>query len=395
MSRLKLAIVVSHPIQHFCPQYVNWSKLGVLDLKVIFASRQGLDSYHDKSFDMEIKWQGLNLEFDHVFLPGAKGKAVNQFLDCPAVVDALAEYGPDIVLVYGYFQPLQRRAMRWAKSNGKRLLMIGDSELRQARNPLKGMIKQFLLPRIFFDVALFLTVGDANEAYYRHYGVPDHKLVRTFFPIDVALFDHALQVRDQQRARVRSSLNIPNDHMVALMVGKLVPSKNQRDLVAASNVLQSRNSRVTIVLAGTGPDSKQLVEEAQNCGPGGVIFAGFVSPSELVNYYMAADVYVHCSAKDAHSLAISEAIYAGLPVLVSDRCGSYGPSDDVRTGLNGYVYTCGDVSALVGLLERLVSEPESRRQFGIESRQLGVSHQALAHGRAVVQAVNSLNLITS
>ena len=146
--------------------------------------------------------------------------------------------------------------------------------------------------------------------------------------------------------------------------------------------------KVTVVLAGTGPDSSRLQAFAQRHGVGGVVFAGFVSPEALVHYYAAADVYAHCSAKEPHSLAISEAIYMGLPVVLSDRCGSYGPSDDVRVGLNGYVYPCGDVRALLGLLRCLATEPVLRRRLGEESHQLALMHQVLAHGKALTQLVN-------
>ncbi len=392
MNRSKLGIVVSHPIQHFCPQYSSWAGLEVLEVKVFFASRHGLEAYFDKSFGREIKWPGLKLDFEHEFLPGAKDKKVGSQLDCPDVVDSLADFDPDIVLVYGYGQPLQRRAMRWAETNGKRLLMISDSELRRARSPIKKVIKAQLLPRVLSVVDLFLTVGDANEAYYRYYGIPDHKMVRTSFPIDIALFDQALLVRDKQRARIRQLLGLSNDQLMVLMVGKLLLSKRQVDLVEASNLLQPANSNITIVLAGTGPDQERLETLAQKKGSGGVIFAGFVPPGELVHYYSAADVYVHCSDTEAHSLAISEAIYAGLPVILSDRCGSYGPSDDVRIGLNGYVYPCGDTPALSVLLERLWASPKLRQEMGGESRQIGSDHQILAHGKAIKQAVNVLNV---
>ena len=144
------------------------------------------------------------------------------------------------------------------------------------------------------------------------------------------------------------------------------------------------------MLAGTGPDSDRLYSEAQLSGPGGVLFAGFVQPEELVHYYLAADVYVHCSAKEPHSLAISEAIYAGLPVVVSDRCGSYGPSDDVQVGLNGYVYPCEDATILAALLEKYSKEPALRQRFGSESRRIGIGHQTLAHAKSIRQAVDAL-----
>lgn len=388
MKQIKLAIVVSHPIQHFCPQYSSWARSGLVDIQVIFASRHGLDPYHDKNFGREIQWQGLKLDFPHEFLPGAGDRSPGPRLDCSEVVDSLAACDPDIVLVYGYIQPLQRRAMRWTKSNGKQLVLIGDSELRQARGKVKGLVKKLWLPRLFSTVDLFLTVGDANEAYYRCYGVPDSKFVRTFFPIDIVLFDQLYLEREQRRTRMRGLLSIPDDHMMVLMVGKLVPWKRQLDLVEASNLLQTKKTQITIVLAGTGPDADELNSLAKFAGPGGVVFAGFVAPEELANYYAAADVYVHCSAKEPHSLAISEAIYTGLPVIVSDRCGSYGPSDDVRMGLNGYVYPCGDVLALAAILEKLYVAPDLRQQLGGESRLIGISNQDLSHHKSINQIAN-------
>ncbi|MEP4484840.1 MAG: glycosyltransferase family 4 protein [Halioglobus sp.] len=364
-----------------------------MDLKVFFASKHGLDPYQDKNFDREIKWESLKLDFDHTFLPGAANRKPSAKIDCHAVVDSLVGFDPDIVLVYGYIQPLQRRVMRWAKANGRQLLLVGDSELRQARGRVKGFVKKLWLPRVFSSIDLFLTVGDANEAYYRSYGVPDYKFVRMFFPIDTTSFDQSLNDREQQRARVRRLLGIPHDHMVVLMVGKLVSWKRQADLVKVSNLLQSGSSQITIVLAGTGPDSDRLNSEAQASGPGGVVFAGFIPPEELVHYYLAADVYVHCSAKEPHSLAISEAIYAGLPVVVSDRCGSYGPSDDVQVGLNGYVYPCGDVTILAALLEKYSKKPTVRQRLGSESRRIGTAHQTLAHAKSICQVVDALAMI--
>jgi len=111
MSRPKLAIVVSHPIQHFCPQYSSWAKNTKLQIKVFFASSQGLNEYYDINFRKVVQWKNLILDFDHEFLPCADDRAVEQKIDCPEIVVNLKEFNPDIVLVYGYIQPLQRRAM--------------------------------------------------------------------------------------------------------------------------------------------------------------------------------------------------------------------------------------------------------------------------------------------
>ncbi len=68
---MRIAIVVSHPIQHFCPQYASWAKNSRVILKVLFASALGYKKYIDPNFGQEISWNNLRLnEFDHVFMNG-------------------------------------------------------------------------------------------------------------------------------------------------------------------------------------------------------------------------------------------------------------------------------------------------------------------------------------
>ena len=384
--KTRVAVVVSHPIQHFCPQYCSWAKQESVDLRVHFASTRGLESYHDASFGRAVKWR-LKLDFDHVFLPGAESNHENPDIGSGQIGQYLDEFDPEVVVCYGYSQKLQRHAIRWAKSHHKKLLMIADSELRQQRHPVKAMIKKVMLPRSLAGVDAFLTVGDANEAYYRNYGVPDTRFVRSFFPIDIDSFDQRYASRESIRASVRSRHGIPDSHLVVLMVGKLMTIKRQIDLVDAAIMLRAAGIGVSVLLAGTGAEEHAIRARVSQAGFKDAVLLGFVDPDQLVDYYLASDVYVHCSSAEPHSLAISEAIYAGLPVVLSDRCGSYGPSDDVRVGLNGFVYPCGKVSALAGELAKLARSPGLRHAMGVESRSIGVAAQALAHGKALLQAL--------
>lgn len=388
----KIAIVVSHPIQHFVPQYSSWSRLSDVELKVFFASRHGLTPYHDINFARTVHWEGMKLDFAHEFLPGAELKALGPAIDSDALESRLYTYQPDILVVYGYAQRIQRRALAWAKKSKTPVCMIADSELRSRRNLFKRLFKRLTLPGIYNKVALFLTVGDANEAYYRHYGVHDHRLIRCCFPIDIMLYDTVLHDLQAARQRVYSKFGIPEHHQVILNVGKLVPWKRQRDLVLFSNTLQGKRDDITVILAGTGADETELRSLAQNEGPGGVVFAGFVMPNELTDYYCAADVYVHCAEHEPHSLAISEAIYCGRAVVISDRCGSYGPTDDVRHGYNGLVYRCGDIADLAQKLHFMLATNHLATIMGNRSLSLGQLQQKLAHGEGLKQAITLLKL---
>ena len=392
--RIRLAIVVSHPIQHFCPQYSSWARLGGVDLRVFFASRQGLDTYRDEGFAGPVRWDGLAIDFPHEFLPGAASRRVTATLDAPAVEERLAGFRPHVLCVYGYSQRLQRRAAAWGRRAGAAVFMVTDSELRSKRSWVKRTVKALVLPRLLGGVDRFLTIGDANEAYLRRHGVSDERFVRCPLPIDTASWDRAFEARESVREAVRERHGIPGHHHVLLMAGKLAAHKRQRDLVAFSNRVRGGRDDVTVVLAGSGVEEPDLRRLAQAEGPGGVVFAGFVQPRNLVDYYCAADAYVHSSESDPHPLAVSEAVYSGLPVVLSHRCGNYGPTDDVRSGLNGHVYPCGDVAALTTAITRILASPDRREAMSRASRRIGRGNQRLAHGEALLQAFESLQFST-
>ena len=389
---VRVAGVVSHPIQHFCPQYGSWAQLPDITLRVFFASRAGLDAYFDKGFASPIQWEGLALDFPHEFLPGAENRPVTAALDAPAVGERLAAFRPDVLCLYGYSQRLARRAAAWARRAGVPVLMVTDSELRSKRSWIKRAVKALVVPHLLRPADRFLTVGDANEAYLRRYGVAVERFVRCSFPIDVAAHDRVGDNAARARAGVRDRYGIPDHHLVLLMVGKLTRRKRQRDLVGFSNHIRQLRNDVTVVLAGSGAEEPALRCLAATSGPGGVVFAGFVQPRDLPAYHCAADAYVHCSKVDPHPLAVSEAVYTGLPVVLSHRCGNHGPTDEVRPGLNGYVYPCGDAAALAAALGRLLASPERRAAMGRESRRIGRGNQRLAHGEALLRALDSLGL---
>ena len=137
-KKTKIALVVSHPIQHFCPQYVSFAKNTTIEFKVFFASALGLKKYYDENFRKEISWSNLQLnQFNHIFLNGETTASADKSIDAASLDKELTLFKPDIIITYGYFQKLQRRAYHWAIKNKVKLAYISDSELRQTRNKWK------------------------------------------------------------------------------------------------------------------------------------------------------------------------------------------------------------------------------------------------------------------
>ncbi len=91
-------------------------------------------------------------------------------------------------------------------------------------------------------------------------------------------------------------------------------------------------------------------------------FAGFVQYDDLPAYYALADALVHVSTVDQWGLVVNEAMASGLPVVVSDACGS--APDLVQNKGSGIVVGALDVAALVDALVTLAGDAGLRVRMG-------------------------------
>lgn len=359
---MKLVIVATHPIQHFCPQYRSLASLPGVELTVVFHSLMGVEAYRDPGFDADISWgKGLLEGFEYQVLQDGQrlGKVLNQL-------------SPDCVIVYGYTSPIARKTWVWAlKHPSKKVAYISDSEFRHdVPKTLKNRVKFAIVLALFRRVNAFLTVGDANEEYYAAHRVDPSRLVRMHFPIDPALPATSTAAAPDRRAE----LEIAENTLVVLNVGKFLPMKRQKDLIDAIKLVPDAH----LVLAGSGVHLDECKRAA--AGLDNVTFLGFQQPKDLAAYYSMSDVYVHPSTYDPHPLAVSEAAAAGLALVVSDKTGSWGASDDVIPDETGYVVPAGDIAAIAKVLQKFVFDRELATTMGGRAHENSRGFQAIAHG---------------
>ena len=85
-------------------------------------------------------------------------------------------------------------------------------------------------------------------------------------------------------------------------------------------------------------------------------FAGFLNQSRILQAYQDADCLVLPSDNgETWGLVVNEAMASGLPVVVSDQVGCH--PDLVAQGVTGYVYPCGDTSALAAHMHTMCAAP--------------------------------------
>lgn len=357
----RLAIVVSHPIQHFVHLYRALAKIEGLKVKVFFCSKIGAEGYFDNDMNTIIQWAGdMTGGFEHVFLPeAAKVTNTNFFsVNNPSIAGELKEFGPDAVIVYGYAQLTQIRALIWCWTKGCPVLMITDSNAVTTRSLVKTLLRQLILRILLSRVSGFLTVGDQNEQLLEGLGVRRTQMYRSPFPIDEERYRLARDARAAYRVEIRRQYDIPDDAFVGISVGKLIKRKRTEDAVRAFSKAATAVGPLRplhLLICGDGPDFQSIQALAQDLNAP-VTLAGFINVDILPKFFCAADVLIHPAQRDAHPLICSEAASIGLPMILSNLVGTIGPTDVCRPDRNALVVPCGDVAPLAASIIRLATD---------------------------------------
>jgi len=81
--------------------------------------------------------------------------------------------------------------------------------------------------------------------------------------------------------------------------------------------------------------------------------------------YRAADLFVFLSGFDTFGMVVTEAMAAGLPVIISDKVGA---RDLIRNGENGFVVAGSDLEYLTNKIIELGRNPDNRSGMGNKAR---------------------------
>ncbi|PBC77881.1 rhamnosyl/mannosyltransferase [Streptomyces sp. TLI_235] len=170
--------------------------------------------------------------------------------------------------------------------------------------------------------------------------------------VDTALFRPA--AAPGERAAARTRLGLPQDRVLALFAGRLVPKKGHDLLLAAHRPEDGYD----LVFAGDG-DVRALA------GRPGVHGLGTLSPEDLADAYRACDLFVLPSTAEGFPLTVQEAMASGLPVITTDDPG-YAP---YRLDRSSVRLLPRDPGQLGDALAELAADPALRARMGGYSRQ--------------------------
>ena len=155
----------------------------------------------------------------------------------------------------------------------------------------------------------------------------------------------------------------PNDGPI-LYFGRLSAEKGVDDLLRAMR----RLPHLKLVIAGDGPQKRQLQQFAKTLGLANVEFLGHLGPEERDRHIAQSRFTVFPShAYETFGKTILESYAHGRAVVASDL-GSR--RELIRDGETGLLYETGNVDRLAEAIQFLATNPDLSRQMGRAGREL-------------------------
>ncbi|HTW48229.1 MAG TPA: glycosyltransferase family 4 protein, partial [Acidobacteriaceae bacterium] len=371
--KARVAYFITHPIQYQAPLLRRIAKEPDIDMTTFFGTGLSADKYIDPGFGIPIEWDVPLLEgYQYEFLPELmRTKTITRFA-WPlnyGILSRLRRGRFDVAWIFGYNRVFCIHAILACRLLGLPVILRAEPNLfSRPRSRFKLFVKSALASVLKAAVDCVVPIGEANEAYWKHYFGGDFPMYRMPYTVDNDFFQKRAQEAAPHRENLRARLGLRPDLPVVLYASKLTTRKRCGDLVEAFIRLAPApgvDPAACLLIIGDGEERAHLEERVRQSGLSNIRFLGFRNQTELPAYYDLSDVFVLPSCSETWGLVVNEVMNAGRPVIVTSQIGCQ--PDLVHDGANGFVVPVSDVPALSAALRRLIEDPRLRASMGENS----------------------------
>ena len=289
--------------------------------------------------------------------------------------DVLNKTNPDVLAIAGYSEPSMLFALAWCLWNHKPAILFSDTmESNATRYQGKELIKHWIVGK--YKSAL--VAGQLHKKYLIKQGMSPEEIFLGYDVVDNKTF-HPDKI---------GSLSSPITKPYFLAINRFVTKKNLPSLIAsyADYRQQKGNEAWDLVLSGDGELRIQLEKQIDKLGLGKCVhLPGFLQQNELLPYFAHASCFIHASIQEEWGLVVNEAMAAGLPVLVSNRCGCF--EDLVIEEVNGFGFDPEDQQMLTQLMLKMSSSQVDLAAMGQQSLQHIQKYSPDYFAQGLMQAV--------
>jgi glycosyltransferase involved in cell wall biosynthesis len=221
------------------------------------------------------------------------------------LLSEIEEFEPDSILYLSYSSDTAGSCLRGWRLSRQFRAKVGMVCVQPKQH---GAWTRFFLPTLLSDVKMFVATHD-RQTYYQSLGVNSH-----FVPLGGVDLERFKPLRHlTERQALRSKYGIPQDRMVLLHVGHILPQRSLIDLLA----LASRS--VHVVIVGSSSTERDPALESALAQGGAQVLSGYLP--DIHELYQLSDAYVFPVTESQGAitmpLSVLEALACNLPVLTT------------------------------------------------------------------------------
>lgn len=278
--------------------------------------------YGDEAVNSHLN-DASELKFDFVFLNKGDMYKRNRFIVFVKLINLLRSIRYKKILYSGWMLT-EFNIVSFFLPKDKNVVICESTIWESNMRGLKGWTKRCIISRM----GTALPSGIPHKALFESIGYKG----KIHITGSVGLINYGKRCKN----------TMSRDKFRYLYVGRLTSVKNLKFLI---NVFNENGKDLTIV--GKGDQE----EELKNMAHSNIHFIGFVDNEKLASIYEQHDIFILPSSYEPWGLVVEEALYWGLPVLVSDKVGC-GP-DLVQTYKSGLTFKSNDYNDLQESINRL------------------------------------------
>lgn len=199
------------------------------------------------------------------------------------------------------------------------------------------------------------------------------------------------QPDEAARVRIRRQYGIAAGATVLMTAARFRPGVKVESLACLFRALahlDGRELRFTLLVVGDGPMASLVRELAQTLVPGKTVFTGGVAPSDMAQYYSAADLFAFPGIGESLGMVYLEAQACGLPVVALD---SPGVAQVVAAGRSGLLVPHDTGEAMAEAIRGFLADRGKRGAWGREGQQyVREQHNALRNAHQLSRKLEQI-----
>ena len=140
-----------------------------------------------------------------------------------------------------------------------------------------------------------------------------------------------------------------------LFIGRLSKVKNLKALIDIFNKLEE----YTLTIIGIGEDEKYLKSISNN----NIVFLGAIENKDIKTKFKENDIFILPSISETWGLVVEEALYFGVPVIITENCGA---SELIENGINGFIFKVNDMKNISDRILRIDNKNYKKLLAGVK-----------------------------